>query len=60
MHGKSSSRTNSWNVAGAKEVEACDEAEVTQQSEVIGDKHETECKTQPKLVPVENGENESD
>jgi len=31
---------------------------VTQQSEVIGDKHETECKTQPKLVPVENGENE--
>ena len=54
MHGKSSSRTNSWNVAGAKEVEACDEAEVTQQSEVIGDKHEVKCETRPKHLPIKN------
>ena len=31
---------------------------MTEQSEVIGDKHEVEGKTQPKQVPVENGENE--
>jgi len=46
------------NVSGAKGVEACYEAEMTEQSEVIGDKHEVECETQPKQVPVENGENE--
>jgi len=31
---------------------------VTEQSEVIGDKHEVECETQHKQVPAENGENE--
>jgi len=46
------------NVSGAKEVEACYKAEVTEQSEVIYDKHEVEGETQPKQVPVKNGENE--
>jgi len=45
------------NVSGAKGVEACYEAEVTEQSEVIYDKHEDEGETQPKQVLVENGEN---
>ena len=31
---------------------------MTEHSEVIGDKHEVECETWPKQVPVENGENE--
>jgi len=30
---------------------------VTEQSEVVGDRHEGECETQPKQAPVENGEN---
>jgi len=38
------------NVSGAKGVEVCYEAEVTEQCEVIGDKHEVECETQPKQV----------
>jgi len=46
------------NVSGAKEVEACYEAEVAKQCEVIYGKHEVESETQPKQVPVENGENE--
>ena len=46
------------NVSGAKGVEACYEAEVTKQSEVIYDKHKVEDETQPKQVPAENGENE--
>ena len=58
MHGKSSSRTNNWKCIWSKGVEACYEAEVTEQSEVIYDKHEVEGETQPKQVPVENGENE--
>jgi len=60
VHGKSSSRTNKLvgHVSGAKGVEACYEAEVTKQSEVTYDKHEVEGETQPKQVPVENGENE--
>ena len=33
------------NVSEAKGVEACYETEVTEQSEVIGDKHEVECET---------------
>jgi len=37
--------------------EACYEPEVTKQSELIGDKHETECETQPRQVSVENGAN---
>jgi len=48
------------NVSRAKGVEECYEAEVTEQSDVIYDKHEDEVEgeTQPKQVPVENGENE--
>ena len=46
------------NVSGAKGVEACYETEVTEQSKVVGDSHEVECETQPKQVPVENGEKE--
>ena len=46
------------NVSGAKGVEACYEAEVTEQSEVIYDKHEVEGETQPKQVPVEDETNE--
>jgi len=42
------------NISGAKGVEECYEAEVTEQSEV--GKHEVECETQPKQVPVETGE----
>ena len=37
------------NVSGAKGVEACYEAEVTEQSEVICGRHEVEGETQPKL-----------
>jgi len=58
VHGKSSSRTNSWKCIWSKRVEACYEAEVTEQSVVICDRHEVEGETQPKQVPVENGENE--
>ena len=46
------------NISGATGVEACYEAEVVDQSEVIGNRHEVECETQQKQVPVENGENE--
>jgi len=46
------------NVSGAKGVEACYEAEMTEQSEVIYNRHEVENETQPKQVPVESGENE--
>ena len=38
------------NVSAAKGVEACCETEVTEQSEVLGDRHEVECETQPKRV----------
>ena len=36
-----------YSLTAAKGVEASYEAEVTEQSEVIGDKHEVECETQP-------------
>jgi len=46
------------NVSGAKGVEECYEAEVTDQSEIVGDRHEVEFEIQHKQVPVENGANE--
>jgi len=46
------------NVPGAVGVGACDEAEVTEQSEVVSDRHEVECEIQPKQVPVEDETNE--
>jgi len=46
------------NVPGAVGVEACDEVEVTELSEVVSDRHEVECETQPKQVLVEDETNE--
>ena len=46
------------NVPGAVWVEACDEPEVTEQSEAVSDRHEVECETQPKQVPVEDETND--
>jgi len=42
------------NVSGATGLEACYEAEVVDQSEIIGNGHEVECETQQKQIPVEN------
>ena len=46
------------NVPGAVEVEACDAAEVTEQSKAVSDRHEVECEAQPKQVSVEDETNE--
>jgi len=58
MYGEPSSRTNSWTVPAAVGVEACDEVEVTELREVVSDRHEVECETQPKQVLVEDETNE--
>ena len=49
MHGKPVQELIVGNLSGAKGVQECYEAGVTEQSEVIYDKHEVEGETQPKL-----------